>query len=175
MNVTPAREPQLLAPERASPRRHHSEERRILEQSLRTGIFRDPPSKRALVPPAELLTAAHAQLIEDLRTEAARVSFDNMLLKDKADTFERRYRTAKLDRVHIKEQLSLVQGRYQKLERELESSQHLLQQIDELFSGERTQRMARALSLPGAELEAAELISQMSPTPRFEFRNPFED
>ncbi len=178
MNITPHRAPSTSVSHRDPLTRATSEERRIIEHTFVTGIFQDPPTKRGIVIGGELLTPKHVQLIESLRKEGARVTFDNVVQKDRAATFERRYRVAKLDLAHTREQLKLVQSRYAKMVDELESAQRFMRQLDELFTGEKTQRMARALSLPGEEIESAQLVDavgQMGPTPRFEFRNPFED
>lgn len=175
MDVTSARPSVSQRPSLQPPRRNPSDEIRILEHSFKVGIFSDPPVKKSIPLGASLFTDKHAQLIGALRQEAARVSYDNIILRDKAVTFERRYRVAKMDVAHVREQLNLVQARYAKIQAELDESQRFLRKLDALFSGEKTQRMARAMSLSTDEIEDAQLLTDLGETPHFEFRNPFED
>ncbi|RYF52450.1 MAG: hypothetical protein EOO38_00125 [Cytophagaceae bacterium] len=175
MEISPARPSVTQRPSLAPTRRNTSDELRILEHSFKVGMFADPPSKKGIVIGGDLLTKGHVQLIADLRKEAARVSYDNVRLRDKASTFEKRYRVAKMDVSHVREQLHLVQRRYEKIQTELEESQKFLRKLDALFSGEKTQRLARAMSLPSEEIEDAQLLDGLGATPHFEFRNPFEN
>lgn len=161
-----------LGPVPPLPIRSLSEQKRLLEASFRTGKFADPPNKLSLAPGGDVLTRKHRVLINDLRTECARLAFDKTVVGDRAVMFEKRYRASKLEAGQLREQVTILQRRYEQVSHELEGAQSFMRKLDELFSGEKTAKMARAMSLPTSELEGAAWV-QPSETPQFEFRNPF--